>query len=436
MKKLKNLKGTGQKGAARLELLVEERSAELTALNQRLLKEIALRKKAEEIAGRAYRDLNQVFNAAGPLCVIDKNYNIVRFNQAFSRMFKLEENEKLDDKKCYQILESDCCRTDNCPIKRLSRGKEPFEYEYKSKKRGDEEQTFIVKQVPYSDPRGELIGLVVSAADVTEQDKAQRQVEWHREQLIQADKMASLGVLVSGVAHEINNPNSFIAMNAPVLKRVWKALLPVLEEHYQPEGEPAAGGMSFPELREMIPEILTGMEEGARRINKIVTSLRDFARKEPLDQEEDVDISRVVASALTLLNNLIRKSTDKFSVTYGPDIPTFKGNSQQIEQVVVNLLINACQALPDTSKGVSAATAYDPETKKVVLIVRDEGRGIPADLVKKIFDPFYTTKRDSGGTGLGLSISSNIIKAHNGTITVDTSSQTGTVFKVTIAATL
>jgi polar amino acid transport system substrate-binding protein len=209
-------------------------------------------------------------------------------------------------------------------------------------------------------------------------------------------------------------------------------MLPVLDEHFRKGGELDTGGMTFTEIRQMIPEILKGMEEGAKRIDKIVTNLKEFARKEPLVREEDVDISLVVASALTLLNNLIRKSTNKFSVTYGPDIPYFKGNSQQIEQVVVNLLINACQALPDSSKGVSVSTAYDHKTQCVVLMVRDEGTGIPPDMKSKIFDPFFTTKRDTGGTGLGLSISSNIIKAHNGTITVDTSPQKGTVFKVSI----
>lgn len=413
-----------------------EQTADLRALNVQLKKEIALRKKAEEIAGLAYSELNQVFDAAGPLCVIDKNFNIIRLNRAFTRIFNIKEEEAADlvNTKCFHTWETQYCHTDNCPLKKFARGEEPVEYEFKKKRGSEEETTCLVKPIPFLDPGGELIGIVASLTDVTERDKAARQASLHQEQLLQADKMASLGILVSGVAHEINNPNSFISMNVPILKRVWKALLPVLDEHSQKGEELDTGGMTFPEIRQMIPEILTGMEEGAKRIDKIVTNLKEFARKEPLVREEDVDISRVVASALTLLNNLIRKSTNKFSVTYGPDIPYFKGNSQQIEQVVVNLLINACQALPDTDKGVSVSTAYDPKTKCVVLIVRDEGTGISPGMKRKIFDPFFTTKRDTGGSGLGLSISSNIIKAHNGTITVDASPQKGTVFKVSIPA--
>ncbi|MCK5056404.1 MAG: PAS domain-containing protein, partial [Candidatus Aminicenantes bacterium] len=427
MDKLKKLKRMRREADVMENKRAKEQTADLRALNVQLKKEIALRKKAEEIAGLAYTELKQVFDAAGPLCLIDTNFNITRYNQAFTRLFNINEEEAADlvNKKCFHTWEAKSCHTDNCPLKKLARGEEPVEYEFKKKRGLEEGVTCLVKPTPFRSPGGELIGIVSSLTDVTERDKAARQASLQQEQLLQADKMTSLGILVSGVAHEINNPNSFISMNAPILKRVWKGLLPVLEKHFRKGEELDTGGMTFPEIRQMIPEILTGMEEGARRIDKIVTNLKEFARKEPQDQEEEVDISRVVASALTLLNNLIRKSTDKFSVTYGPDIPTFKGNSQQIEQVVVNLLINACQALPDTGKGVSAATAYDTETKKVVLIVRDEGRGIPADLVKKIFDPFYTTKRDSGGTGLGLSISSNIIKAHNGAITVDTSAQKG-----------
>lgn len=414
----------------------QRRRVEDVRLDNQLQKEIALRKKAEEIAGIAYTELNQIFQAAGPLCVIDKHFNITRVNSAFARLFNLneEELEDMELRKCSDTWETKFCHTENCPIKKVTRGEDPGEYELKKKTAGGEELTCLVKYVPYSSPSGDLIGVVASLTDVTERDEAARQARLHREQLLQADKMASLGVLVSGVAHEINNPNSFIAMNAPVLKRVWKALLPVLEAHYQREGELDTGGISFPELRQLIPEILTGLEEGARRINKIVTSLKDFARKEPVELEDDVDISRVVASTLTLLNNLIRKSTDKFSVTYGPDIPTFRGNFQQIEQVVVNLLINACQSLPDTGKGVSISTAYEPDAKNVVLIVRDEGSGIPENIEQHIFDPFFTTKRDTGGTGLGLAISANIIKTHNGTITVDSTPDKGTVFKVTIPA--
>jgi PAS domain S-box-containing protein len=403
-------------------------------LDSQLQKEIALRKKAEEIAGIAYTELNQIFQAAAPLCVIDKHFNITRVNRAFSRLFNLkeEESEDMEYRKCFDTWETKFCHTDNCPIMKVARGEDPGEYELKKKTARGEELTCLVRPVPYSSPGGDMLGIVASLTDVTERDEAARQARLHREQLLQADKMASLGVLVSGVAHEINNPNSFISMNAPVLKRVWKALLPVLETHYQREGKLDIGGMSFPELRRIIPDILTGMVEGARRIDKIVTSLKDFARKEPVGQEDDVDISRVVASSLTLLNNLVRKATDKFSVTYGPDIPTFRGNSQQIEQVVVNLLINACQSLPDTGKGVSISTAYETDSKNVVLIVRDEGSGIPEDIKPHIFDPFFTTKRDTGGTGLGLPISANIIQAHNGTITVDSTLHEGTVFKVTL----
>lgn len=434
MDKLGKRKQKDREGDVRLEQEMEERIKDLVKLNIKYQKEISLRKKAEEIAGLAYSELNQIFNAAEPLCVIDKNYNITRFNSSFARLFNLKEEEPggIVNQKCYHTWKVNYCNTNNCPIKKITNGEKPEEYIMKKKTSGGKNITCIVSSVPFRDSGGKSIGILSSFSDITEREEAIRQARLREEQLLQADKMASLGILVSGVAHEINNPNSFISMNAPILHRVWKALLPVLEEHYRQGGELDTGGMTFPEIRKMIPEILTGLAEGAKRINKIVISLKNFARKESLESEDEVDISRIVASALTLLNNLIRKSTNKFSVTYGPDIPTFKGNFQQIEQVVVNLLINACQALPDNSKGVSISTAYDSAEQYIVLIVRDEGTGITHDIKNKIFDPFFTTKRDTGGTGLGLSITSNIIKAHNGIITVESSSQKGTTFKVTI----
>ncbi|MCP4151749.1 MAG: PAS domain S-box protein [bacterium] len=393
-----------------------------------LREEIALRKKAQEIAGDVYYELELYFNTAGPLCVIDMNHNIVRYNHAFADTFGIEAD--LKTLKCNDLWNIDFCESDNCPVKRIARDEEVQEYQFRKKVNGNKILTCIAKPIPFRTPTGELKGIVTSVTDITDKVEAELQAQLHKEQLIQADKMASLGVLVSGVAHEINNPNSFITLNVPMLKRVWNSAMPVLERFHHQGGELSLGAISFADLQEMIPEILEGMADGARRIDKIVTSLKDFARKEPEGLLEDVDIGREVAAALTLLNNLIRKSTNKFSLSYGPEIPTFKGNSQQIEQLVVNLVINACQALPDSSKGVYIATSYDKDENNVVLVVRDEGSGITEDKKNRIFDPFYTTKRDSGGTGLGLSISAGIVSNHNGTITVDSSPDSGTLFKV------
>ncbi len=421
-----------QKAYDEMEQRVEERTASLSAVNLKLTQEIGMREQAEEAAKKAYTELNQIFNTAVAHCVIDNRCNVLRINNEFSRLFQLEEDQ-LVGKKCSAVWHCASCHTPGCPLEKILQGEKPDEFEIK-RRIGDEEIWCSITPAAYLDAQGELIGMVATVINITDRKKAEEQAKLNQEQLIQADKMASLGILVSGVAHEINNPNSFITLNASVFKRVWDNLLSILEDYYQKYGDFHIGSLSFPEIRQMVPELIEGMTEGARRINRIVKNLKDFARKESADMNEDVDINSVVSSALTLLNNIITKTSENFSVQYGENIPRFKGNSQQIEQVVVNIVINSCQAIEDKNQGIFVSTAYDAESKRLALTIRDEGRGMSESMQKKIFDPFFTTKRNIDGTGLGLSISSNIIQAHKGTIAVESTPGKGTTFTITLPA--
>jgi len=139
-----------------------------------------------------------------------------------------------------------------------------------------------------------------------------------------------------------------------------------------------------------------------------------------------VDVNAVLRSAVALLSNMIMKSTNLFSIEYGKNLPVIKGNFQRFEQVIINLVQNACQALPDFRKGVFVSTSYDEKRGNIVVKVEDEGSGIPPEMLPHIVDPFYTTKSDSGGLGLGLSISSRIVKEHGGTLTFTSEPGNGT----------
>jgi polar amino acid transport system substrate-binding protein len=130
-----------------------------------------------------------------------------------------------------------------------------------------------------------------------------------------------------------------------------------------------------------------------------------------------VDANAVVESAVLLLSNMIRKSTDRFSVSHGVDLPPVLGNRQRIEQVVINLLQNASRSLPSRDKGIFVSTSFSPESKAVLIEVRDEGNGIPEEDLKHLGDPFFTTNRASGSMGLGLWVSFNIVHEHGGTLT-------------------
>ena len=150
------------------------------------------------------------------------------------------------------------------------------------------------------------------------------------------------------------------------------------------------------------------------------------------DMTQSVDINAVLISAISLLSNVIMKSTNHFSVEYGKNLPVLRGNFQRFEQVIINLVQNACQSLPDERKGIFASTSYDEKRRSIVVKVEDQGTGIPSENLSHITEPFYTTKSDSGGLGLGLSISSRIVKEHGGTLTFTSEPGKGTKAEIVL----
>ncbi len=278
--------------------------------------------------------------------------------------------------------------------------------------------------------RDEPAGVLITARDVTEKKVAEEQSRLHQEQLFQAAKMASLGTLISGVAHEINNPLTSVMLNIPILQKAWDSLLPILEDHCRENGDFYVGGMNFSQLGGRMPMLLADISEGVKRVRNIVSELKDFARQRPPEMNDDVDLNQVVKKGVALVFNLIKKSTRHFSAEYGPGLQTFKGNAQRIEQVVINLLVNACQALQDNDQAVSIVTGYDAAAGRITLEIQDQGVGMPEDILQRIRDPFFTTKRDDGGTGLGLAISDRIIQEHGGTMNFVTAPGKGTLVRL------
>jgi PAS domain S-box-containing protein len=284
------------------------------------------------------------------------------------------------------------------------------------------------------DSKGAPIGFRGVVRDITERRRTEEQAKVHQQQLMQASKMAALGVLVSGVAHEINNPNNFIMLNAPILKDAWESALPILEEYYRENGDYLMGGIKYSDMRQHIPQLLAGMSQGAERIKQIVASLKHYVRGDSGDLNQAVDVNAVIQSSVSLISNVIKNATDHFEVDYGSDLPPIRGSFQRLEQVIINLLQNACQALPNREKGIFVTTARDGDGLNVLVAIRDEGAGIQPEALPRIHEPFFTTKQDSGGIGLGLSISSSIVEEHRGTMRFTSEPGCGTTVTITLPA--
>jgi PAS domain S-box-containing protein len=252
--------------------------------------------------------------------------------------------------------------------------------------------------------------------DVTERKKSEEEARKQQQQLQHADKMISLGLLVSGVAHEINNPNSIALLNLPILARAWESVKPILDEFYHENGDFMMAGVEYTLMRQQLPRVCVELEESAARIRQIVVDLKDYARAETSGQMVPVDINEVVQSGVRLTSNSIHRATKKFTSIYGKDLPKVWGNRQRLVQIIINLIQNSCEALGESGRAITVATRYNQETDGVEMVVADEGSGIASEVLNKVTDPFFTTKRNMGGTGLGLSVSAGIVKEHNGMI--------------------
>jgi len=288
--------------------------------------------------------------------------------------------------------------------------------------------------------RGKIVSLKGSQViyftvrDISERVRLEDEAREIQAKLIQTNKMTSLGLLVSGVAHEINNPNNLVLSSAQLLERVWKDAQLLLTYYYRENGEFLLGGMPFSELEQHTPEIFHGITDGSRRINAIVNDLKRFAREDPNRPADEVDINKVVTESISMLHHELVIHTANFNLNLADEMPLVLGSRQQLGQVIINLLMNAFQALPDKNSAVWLTTQHNPLIREVIVSVRDQGVGLPPEFHEKLFEPFFTTKLETGGTGLGLSISQSIIKEHGGHLEFSSPPEGGTIFTVKLPA--
>jgi two-component system, NtrC family, sensor kinase len=226
------------------------------------------------------------------------------------------------------------------------------------------------------------------------------ELQAQQDRLVKGAKLAAVGTLTSGIAHELNNPLNNVAITAETLMEE----LPTLSDD---------------EKWHLLQDIYFENE----RASEIVRSLLDFTRQEPAEAGA-VDLAEVIGSTLRLAQNEMNLNNVSFSCELPPDLPRVRGTANQLRQVLLNVLLNAIQAMPGGGRvWVSAGT---PEAGRVCVEVRDEGEGIPPEVLPRIFDPFFTTKEPGRGTGLGLSVSLAIVRTFGGDLQVASEPGQGT----------
>lgn len=259
-----------------------------------------------------------------------------------------------------------------------------------------------------------------------------------QQQLVQSDKLASIGQLAAGVAHEINNPIGYIFSNFTTLQGYLDQLFAMFDAYEGAEAQIGAPDVAaalrdlrkhidLDFLREDIPSLMAESREGIVRVRHIVQDLKDFSRVDTDQKWVWANLHQGIDSTLNIVGNEIKYRATVVK-EYG-NIPDIECLPLQINQVVMNLVVNAAHAVGERHGRISVRTGCDGDDG-VWIEIADNGSGIPADILSRIFDPFFTTKPVGKGTGLGLSLSYGIVQRHGGRIEVTTTPGEGTCFRV------
>lgn len=326
---------------------------------------------------------------------------------------------------------------------------------------------------PISNDAGEIVAVCITILDATdichadgelkqvlekltqrnqELSALNEQLAQAHQQLLQSEKLAAIGQLAAGVAHEINNPVGFVLSNLNTLTQYATELLEVIGAYIALEpqvGDEVRARLlacrqqaDIGYLQEDIPALLRESKDGLVRVRDIVLGLRDFSRVDSANSWEVTDIHRCIESTLHIVHNEVKYRAELLREYR--ELPSVECIPSQINQVILNLVINAAQACAEVNGkdgrdeigkiAVRTGVTSDP-AETVWFEVEDTGCGISADSLTRIFEPFYTTKPVGQGTGLGLSVTYGIVNAHHGKIEVDSTPGRGTRFRVTLPVT-
>ena len=262
--------------------------------------------------------------------------------------------------------------------------------------------------------------------EVAERNRAIDEMEKQHRQLVQAERMAALGALVAGVGGEVKRAVGLLEAHLPAVRTALEAS----------EGERRGRGGLTPASQAGADEgsrHLDAVDSGVARIQRIIDDLEDFARRDEGAPQEPLELNETVRAAARLVESALLRATRRFDLVLAPGLPPVTGNARRLQQVLVNLLLNACEALPDAERLIRMETRPADGGRSVVVEVVDEGVGIPPEQLPRLCDPFFTTKRD-GGIGLGLAVAQRIVAEHRGHLELASAVGVGTTAAVTLPA--
>jgi PAS domain S-box-containing protein len=364
------------------------------------LRDVSERRRTEESLRRSEARLRALIESAPDGIVISRDRTIAFANPAAASLLGFDHPHDLVGRSFGELLHPEDFETMGARLAQLEPGgAAQGPHEYRARARDGRALVVEVTSILFDDEEGASV--VGFARDVTESRRLQAQ-------LMRADRLAALGTMAAGVAHEINNPLAFMSLGLDAVERRLEA------------DEPD---------REAIQATLADVRHGVDRIAAIVRQLRAFSRAEETGSRAGVDVRAAVESAAQMAAHELRQY-GQLETDVPEALPPVRGEATQLEQVFLNLLLNAAHALDVETGGGRVRIAARALEDAVEVTVEDDGRGIPERDLAQIFDPFFTTKPVGSGTGLGLSICHSIVTGLGGSIAVDSEPERGTAVRV------
>ncbi len=415
---------------ASLEDRIADRTQELTAVNNVLIEEIMEREKIEQAVQKSRNMLRAVFDGiSDPLIMVSDSFIILMINEAALKYFGGASYQAMIGTSCREAFVR--ANYDEEALQKIivsTTRKEASSLEFQRLPPFPKfEKLFIYPVALKNISGGEAI---IRISDLTKAKLAERQ-------LVQGEKLASLGMLISGIAHEINNPNNFIIFNIPILTDYLKEIMPIVDDYALQHRDYELFGMTYNEFREDIFKLLNNIHHGAERINSTVSKLREFSRKKEINEQRWVNPKELIEKAVSICQIQINKTVRKFSLDLEEGMPDIYTDANGLEQVLINLVINSTQAMDKRESALSIRAKATPDwQEKIIIEIEDNGCGMDETTKTNIFDPFFTTKPYGMGTGLGLYISKNIMESLGGRIEIESVSGEGTKARIILADTI
>ena len=405
-----------------LEDRVLERTAELSKANENLKSQIDVRRRAE-IRLRDSRNMLQTLidGITDALILVDRDMRVRMINSGAAQLYGYKSLKDVIGQKCFNAAGIMGACSD-CEIPQAVKRGQTHTFERQGLT--DDKRLEQVSVYPIKEKNNEIGGAIVRISDITEERRFERQ-------LIQSEKMASLGILVSSIAHEINNPNSFVTFNIPILREYLEELIGIADDYAENQTDLEMFHMTYPEFRKDIFKLIDNIEHGSSRISSFVSNLREFSQSNGNRHKVMLDLPVVVDKVLSICRSQIKKHVKTFEVYVPKNLPPVFADEYSLEQVLLNLIVNAVQASDKRDSYVKVcASSGESWREHTIIEVIDNGCGIDRKIRDRIFDPFFTTKSASEGTGLGLYVCHNLIESLGGAIDVNSRPGEGSTFTV------